>query len=578
MRTIRRCFSLGLALAAGVPAPVFALGGTPPVFFVDDDAPPGGDGSSWDSAFRHLQDALAAAGATGGGEISVARGVYRPDRSSDAPEGTSDRLASFRLVDGVTLRGGYAGLGHANPDERDPRLFPAVLSGDLAGDDDAASGASDNAYHVIQSWNNDRSAVVEGFTIRAGRADRPVAQGWWPAGRDDSGAGALVVHSEAVFRDCLFEDNYADANGSLFIALSGDFGFVEPGGGAMLVSRGAPTIESCVFRNNAANRVGGALSLHRSAAVVTGCFFTGNSVGEFAPLEVNMGGALGDMSADFSTDDRARIESCRFINNTAHGSGGAVFTALCDSVYANCVLLANHATERAGGLYADNVAFVEFHNTAVVGNTSARGAAGVFEFSEVGDAYVFVNCIVWGNRTDEPAEPLNQNMISQNGNIAAYDTIIEQVGEYPVFMFDADRLFATDPVFTDPVGPDGVAFSGDEDLRPAPGSPAIDAGNSSRVPGWLATDLDGRPRFADATAPDTGVGPAPIVDIGPYEAAAGCPADLAEPFGVLNFFDVAAFIALYNDASPAADLAAPFGVLNFFDVAEYIALYNAGCP
>jgi len=60
--------------------------------------------------------------------------------------------------------------------------------------------------------------------------------------------------------------------------------------------------------------------------------------------------------------------------------------------------------------------------------------------------------------------------------------------------------------------------------------------------------------------------------------APGCPADLAEPFGSLNFFDVVAFINAYNAQDPAADLAAPFGSWNFFDVAAYITLYNAGCP
>jgi|GEM_PF-3664267 len=59
---------------------------------------------------------------------------------------------------------------------------------------------------------------------------------------------------------------------------------------------------------------------------------------------------------------------------------------------------------------------------------------------------------------------------------------------------------------------------------------------------------------------------------------ASCPADLAAPFGVLNFFDLAAYIGLYNAGDPSADLAAPFGSLNFFDVAAYIGLYNAGCP
>lgn len=61
-------------------------------------------------------------------------------------------------------------------------------------------------------------------------------------------------------------------------------------------------------------------------------------------------------------------------------------------------------------------------------------------------------------------------------------------------------------------------------------------------------------------------------------AAEACPADLAEPFGALNFFDLAAFLSLFQNGDPAADLAAPFGTLNFFDVSAYLAAYNAGCP
>lgn len=66
----------------------------------------------------------------------------------------------------------------------------------------------------------------------------------------------------------------------------------------------------------------------------------------------------------------------------------------------------------------------------------------------------------------------------------------------------------------------------------------------------------------------------PLADTNP-----GCSdADLAEPFGLLNFFDLAAYLALYNAADPAADIAAPFGNLNFFDLSEYLTRYNAGCP
>lgn len=59
--------------------------------------------------------------------------------------------------------------------------------------------------------------------------------------------------------------------------------------------------------------------------------------------------------------------------------------------------------------------------------------------------------------------------------------------------------------------------------------------------------------------------------------AGDCPPDLNGD-GLLNFFDLAAYLALFNAGDAAADLAAPFGVLNFFDLAQYLASYNAGCP
>jgi hypothetical protein len=56
-----------------------------------------------------------------------------------------------------------------------------------------------------------------------------------------------------------------------------------------------------------------------------------------------------------------------------------------------------------------------------------------------------------------------------------------------------------------------------------------------------------------------------------------CEADLTGD-GLLNFFDLAAYLDLFNSGDPAADLAPPTGVLNFFDLAAYLDLYNAGCP
>lgn len=59
----------------------------------------------------------------------------------------------------------------------------------------------------------------------------------------------------------------------------------------------------------------------------------------------------------------------------------------------------------------------------------------------------------------------------------------------------------------------------------------------------------------------------------------GCSvADLAEPFGVLNFFDISAYLSAFNAGDPSADLADPIGAINFFDLNAYLSAFNAGCP
>ena len=57
-----------------------------------------------------------------------------------------------------------------------------------------------------------------------------------------------------------------------------------------------------------------------------------------------------------------------------------------------------------------------------------------------------------------------------------------------------------------------------------------------------------------------------------------CEADLAEPYGTLNFFDISTFISLFVSGDPGADFAAPFGTLNFFDVSAFINTFSSGCP
>ncbi len=55
-------------------------------------------------------------------------------------------------------------------------------------------------------------------------------------------------------------------------------------------------------------------------------------------------------------------------------------------------------------------------------------------------------------------------------------------------------------------------------------------------------------------------------------------ADLAEPFGQLDFSDVIAFLTAFGAMDGAADLAEPFGQWDFSDVIAFLTAFGAGCP
>ena len=99
---------LGATLAV---APPTSAGEPGVILHVDDDARAGGDGLAWKTAFADLQDALdiAAEPKSGVAEIRVAQGVYRPSKLADPND---PRSASFGMVNGVMIAGGYAGAGN----------------------------------------------------------------------------------------------------------------------------------------------------------------------------------------------------------------------------------------------------------------------------------------------------------------------------------------------------------------------------------------------------------------------------------------------------------------------------------
>ncbi|MEM9372462.1 MAG: hypothetical protein AAGA55_02360 [Planctomycetota bacterium] len=55
-------------------------------------------------------------------------------------------------------------------------------------------------------------------------------------------------------------------------------------------------------------------------------------------------------------------------------------------------------------------------------------------------------------------------------------------------------------------------------------------------------------------------------------------ADLAVPFGELDFSDVSAFLTAYQASEPPADIEQLSGVCSFFDLSKLLTVYNTGRP
>ncbi|MBB5208008.1 choice-of-anchor Q domain-containing protein [Chiayiivirga flava] len=506
--------------------------------FVRADAPAGGDGSSWASAYQRLDTALSA---HPGDEIWVARGRYVPPVNPDPDYTPSEqrRRTSFVIPPGTRIYGGFAGTENVLA-QRNLRLNRSVLSGDMQANDSNrdADGVTptpddivgDNALHVVRFdamlWNGGDGAdigpdtVLDGFVLSGGYASEDL----YEAG----GGGAVCI---AGFDPGNVERCSPTLRNLEFVGnLAGD-GTGTGGGGALAIYSGgapaAPLVQNAVFRNNRSTSSGGAVlvtsvwvvptptfedvefigneAVSGGAVALTDFFdvridrarFTGNRARRNAPEDGDFnahGGAL-YINGGFDFEDafaRLRVSNAVFFDNRAENLGGAVMN------------VSNGAATR-----------VELVNSSFSANRARLG--GVLFVPDVdGPVTQILNSVLWGNVATQAPEAFDAFATGAGDNI--YGDLSEasrrvEIGHSllqhglnapgvvysqgyeafpPTALVNLGGLASADP-----------RFSGAE-LRLRSQSPAIDAGSNAY--NTTALDRDGNVRVTGAR-----------IDMGAYE-------------------------------------------------------------
>jgi len=273
------------------------------VLYVDAGAVGIEAGSSWMDAFTDLSGALAVAPLCPSvTQVWVAEGTY-------IPTNTTGRDATFNLMDGLALCGGFDGT-ETILSQRDVSANETILSGDIGVVDDN----SDNCYHVVTGSGTDTTAVLDGFIVEKGKADGASSPDNFGAGMlnqdgspavigcvirhnssANSGAGMYNSQSDIRVRNTAFEDN---DSGNL--------------GGGFFQDSGAPSLIDVYFRGNSANTGGGMYTESCLMVLINGVFHSNS-----APYT----GAMGTLFPAAGS----RIVNTSFNSNTAVYSYGCMY-------------------------------------------------------------------------------------------------------------------------------------------------------------------------------------------------------------------------------------------------------------
>lgn len=319
---------------------------------------------------------------------------------------------------------------------------------------------------------------------------------------DQRGGGALLLSvSDGRLTDVAFTGNQAAEGGGLAAAGSSAVlskvtwsGNTATNGGGLYSADSGLQLGTSLFTGNQATLAGG-MYWRGGSVALTEVTFTGNRSTQ------NAGGLYLEGSG------AATANRIQFYANVSGDSGGGVWSANATDVSLfNAVFAGNRAVRGAAAGAQGSV--VKLSNVTAAGNTSTSGAT----FSLGGSSSGWVrNTLVWGNSAAQAVEAAPGVGVQSNHLEGA----------------------AGDPRYVRAPSPgDGSWDTLDNndygDLSVQQGSPVVDAGDNSALPPAITTDIKGSTRYwDDPQKADTGIGSAPLVDIGAHEYINALPVAVA---------------------------------------------------
>lgn len=208
----------------------------------------GQNGQSWATAFKYIQQAVDSAKA--GDTIKIAAGTYLGYEPSIAKQ-------RFGIRPGSIMLGGYPATGTPTDSDRNPSLYPVILSGEAG----SASSIYDNMYHLLEGYNLSPSTVVDGFIIeKACNINSSTLY-------NNLGAGMHLYNSSGTFRNLVIRNNYASTGGS----------------GICIYGTGSPAFYNCIFTDNTNSNGATIHLLAGTQANFQNCLIVRNNSGNYQP-------------------------------------------------------------------------------------------------------------------------------------------------------------------------------------------------------------------------------------------------------------------------------------------------------